>query len=135
MEVKIWYTLVEVLAKNKLVRCAHSCVFSQTSTRVHQILASTHNHEVTPYSFIEETTLNTKENDIKWAVISEHGLLLKFTDYDALLYIFVLSNYFRKYKNKTMFEKVKLNMQTNSLHVLCPNVLSFLLGHFMAIFT
>ena len=26
VEVKIWYTLVEVLAKNKLVRCAHSCV-------------------------------------------------------------------------------------------------------------
>ena len=48
VEVKIWYTLIEVLAKNKLVRCAHLCVFSQTSTRVHQILASTHNHEVTP---------------------------------------------------------------------------------------
>ena len=27
MEVKIWCTLVEVLAKNKLVRYAHSCVF------------------------------------------------------------------------------------------------------------
>ena len=62
------------------------------------------------------------------------GLLLKFSDYDALLYIFVLRNYFCKYKSKKMFEKVKINMQTSSLHVLCPNVLSFLLGHFMTIF-
>ena len=37
--------------KNKLVRYAHSCVFSQTSTRVHQILIPTHNHEVTPYCY------------------------------------------------------------------------------------
>ena len=50
VEVKIWCSLVDVLAKNKLVRYAHSCVFNQTSTRVHQILTSTHNHEVTPYS-------------------------------------------------------------------------------------
>ena len=34
VKVKTWCTLVEVL--------------SQTSTRVHQILTSTHNHEVTP---------------------------------------------------------------------------------------
>ena len=62
------------------------------------------------------------------------GLLLKFSDYDALLYIFVLSNYFCKYKSKKMFEKVKINRQTSSLHGLCRNVLSFLLGHFMTIF-
>ena len=36
------------------------------------------------------------------------GLLLKFSDYDALLYIFVLSNFFCKYKSKMMFEKVKI---------------------------
>ena len=30
---------------------AHSCVFSQTSTRVHQILIPTHNHEVTLSTF------------------------------------------------------------------------------------
>ena len=27
VEVKIWFTLVEVLTKNKLVRYAHSCAF------------------------------------------------------------------------------------------------------------
>ena len=27
VEVKIWFTLVEVLAKNKLIRYAHLCVF------------------------------------------------------------------------------------------------------------
>ena len=51
MEIKIWWTLVEVLAK-KQTRSLRSlvCFFSQTSTRVYQILIPTHNHEVTPYS-------------------------------------------------------------------------------------
>ena len=46
----------------------------------------------------------------------------------ALWYIFVLSNYFCKYKSKKIFEKVKINMQTSSVHVLYPKwALSYLL--------
>ena len=51
MEIKIWWTLVEVLAKKTNSFATLTRVFfSQTSTRVHQILIPTHNHEVTPYS-------------------------------------------------------------------------------------
>ena len=45
------------------------------------------------------------------------NLLLRFSNYDALLYMFVLSNYLCKYKSKNIFEKVKINMQTSSVMV------------------
>ena len=62
------------------------------------------------------------------------NLLLRFSKYDALLYIFVLSNYFCKCKSKNIFEKVKINMQTSSVMVCILMNSSFLLAHFMTIF-
>ena len=56
------------------------------------------------------------------------NLLLIFSNYDALLYIFVLSNYFCKYKNKNIFEKVTINMQTSSVMVCIQMNSSFLRG-------
>ena len=53
------------------------------------------------------------------------GVLIRFSYYDALLYIFVLSNYFCKYNSKKIFEKVKINMQTSHVSVLYPSVLFF----------
>ena len=62
------------------------------------------------------------------------GLLPKFSDYDALLYIFVLSNYFSSNKSKKTFEKGKINIQTSSVHVLCRNVLFFLTCSFCSFY-
>ena len=62
------------------------------------------------------------------------NLVLRFSNYDPLLYILVLNNYFWKYKSKNIFEKVKINMQTSSVMVCIRMNSSFLLAHFMTIF-
>ena len=62
------------------------------------------------------------------------GVLLKFSYYDALLYIFVLSNYFCKYNSKKIFEKVKINMQTSRLNVLYLSVLFFVTCSFCSFY-
>ena len=62
------------------------------------------------------------------------GVLLKFSYCDALLYIFVLSNYFCKYNSKKIFEKVKINMQTSRVNVLYPSVLFFVTCSFCSFY-
>ena len=62
------------------------------------------------------------------------GVLLRFSYYDALLYIFVLSNYFCKYNSKKIFEKVKITMQTSHVNVLYPSVLFFVTYSFCSFY-
>ena len=62
------------------------------------------------------------------------GVLLKFSYYDALLYIFVLSNYFCKYNTKKIFEKVNINMQTSRVKVLYSSVLFFVTCSFCSFY-